>query len=203
MKKILNQHLAIRLFHWPFAALMVIEIITGLFISFGISFPPFFNFRAVRLAHIATGITALYLVIFRIYYAFFTGDYKNFSLSRRDVSSAVELVKYYLFIRKTPPRLYGKYNTGQKLVYLSWALMVLYLSAAGIVLLYTEPTGLPAKLLGGYQLIRLSKLIGTVYFMVSVTVHVYLIVTEDPAKLQAMVTGWLRVAPGEKTKPKE
>lgn len=204
MKKILHQPLAVRIFHWLFVAAIALKIITGLFISFGFTIQPLMlDFRTVRLIHITTGMAAVYLLVFRVYYAFFTRDYKNFSFSTKDVTSFIELIKYYLFIRKKPPLFNNKYNTGQKLVYLSWLLLVIYLTITGFILLYKEPLSPLARVLGGYQFIRLSKLIGTVYFAASVMVHIYLVLTEDPARLQSMFFGWLRVSSDEKQNRKE
>lgn len=194
--KVLLYPLPIRIFHFVLIVGLSLSIITGIIISFTF---PILPMRTIRLIHVSSGFLALAIVLYRLGYAFICGDYKTFSIKLKDFKTIPELLKYYLFLRKSPPPLRTKYNIGQKFTMYSWLFGVFYLSFAGIMLLNASfvskgPIFFPFARLILPQQIRVTKYYLTIYFIITIMLHIYLAHTEDIAKTQSMFTGWVRVA---------
>ena len=186
-----------RISHWLIVPVMTGVILTGLYITH-----PFFALipmRQVRYYHLILSAILSALVLARVYYALVTGDVRNFLLRRGDGKKLVQLMAYYFFLRQSKPYEATKYNVGQRLIYSSWVFVFLLLAILGLILAAPErPLSLIfARLLGDLQMIRLLKYILTIYFISTIFVHVYLSLTSDPAKFQAIFTGYVRVKDGK------
>ena len=75
---------------------------------------------------------------------------------------------------------------------------VFYLAFAGIMLLNASfvskgPAFFPLARFILPQQIRVTKFFLTIYFIITIILHIYLAHTEDIAKTQSMFTGWVRV----------
>lgn len=192
---ILLYPLPIRFFHWVLVISLSLTIISGLMISFAYALVPM---KTIRFVHIFSGFVAFGIVLYRLGYGFVSGDYRNFSINLKDVKTLPELVKYYLFLRETPPPLRTKYNIGQKITMLSWLIGIFYQTFAGIMLLNSSfiskgPIFFPLARLILPQYIRTTKYFLSIYFIITIMLHIYLAHTEDIAKTQSMLTGWVRV----------
>jgi len=192
---ILLYPLPIRFFHWVLVISLSLTIISGLMISFAYALVPM---KTIRFVHISSGFVAFGIVLYRLGYGFVSGDYRNFSINLKDVKTLPELVKYYLFLRENPPPLRTKYNIGQKITMLSWLIGIFYQTFAGIMLLNSSfiskgPIFFPLARLILPQYIRTTKYFLSIYFIITIMLHIYLAHTEDIAKTQSMLTGWVRV----------
>jgi Ni/Fe-hydrogenase 1 B-type cytochrome subunit len=192
---ILVYPLPIRIFHWVLVFSLSLTIISGIIISFTY---PLLTMRTVRFIHVSMGFIVLAITLYRLGYGFLSGDYKNFSIKLEDFKTFPELVKYYLFLREDPPPLRTKYNIGQKFTMFSWLMGVFYLAFAGIMLLNASfvskgPAFFPLARFILPQQIRVTKFFLTIYFIITIILHIYLAHTEDIAKTQSMFTGWVRV----------
>lgn len=192
---ILLYPLPIRIFHWTLVASLSLTIISGLMISFTYTLVPM---KHIRLVHISAGFVAFAIVIYRLGYAFVSGDYKNFSIKLKDFKTFPELAKYYFFLRKNPPPLRTKYNIGQKITMMSWLACIFYQTFAGIMLLnssFVSSTSVISRLSRVIlpQQLRTTKYFVSIYFIMTIMLHIYLAHTEDIAKSQSMLTGWVRV----------
>ena len=192
---ILLYPLPIRIFHWVLVVSLSLTIISSIMISFTY---PLLPMRTVRLIHISMGFIVLAIVLYRLGYGSVSGDYKNFSIKLKDFKTFPELVKYYLFLRDSPPPLRTKYNIGQKFTMFSWLIGIFYQSFAGIMLLNTSfiskgPIFFPLSRLILPQQIRVTKYYLNIYFIITIMLHIYLAHTEDIAKTQSMFTGWVRI----------
>ena len=192
--KLLINPLPVRIFHWSLVVSLSTAIISGLEISFT---RPLVALRIIRFAHASAGLIALAVVFYRVGYAFISGDYKTFAINAEDIKTIPDLAKYYLFINKNPPPLRTKYNVGQKLIYLSWLLVILFLAFGGILLLnsfFITKGGvfvLVSRIILPQRL-RMVKFSLTIYMVITIMLHIYLAHTSDIAKAQAMFTGWVR-----------
>lgn len=192
---ILLYPLPIRVFHWVLVASLSLTIISGLMISFAYAL---FPMRTIRFVHISAGFVAFSIVLYRLGYAFVSGDYINFSIKLKDFKTFPELAKYYLFLRQNPPPLRTKYNIGQKITILSWLIGIFYQTFAGIMLLNpafvskSTVLSIMSKLILPQQL-RTTKYFISIYFIMTIMLHIYLAHTEDIAKSQSIFTGWVRV----------
>jgi len=195
-KKILLYPLSIRIFHLVLIISLIITIITGIAISFSYALLPM---RTIRLMHISGGFVAFAVVLFRLGYAAISGDYKNFSIKLADFRTIPDLVKYYMFMQQNPPPLRTKYNIGQKFTMFSWLIAILYQSFVGILLFNSSFISkgrafFPLARLILPQQIRVTKYYLTIYFIMTIMLHIYLAHTEDIAKTQSMFTGWVRLS---------
>jgi Ni/Fe-hydrogenase 1 B-type cytochrome subunit len=169
-------------------------VLSGLYIRF-----PFFdNGRdAMRVVHYVAMTIVVLNLIFRLWYAFGSKsrDYREFAITRRDITTMPKVVAYYLFLRSSKPHL-GKYNVMQKTTYILFVPMLFVQAFTGLALLefvklpYIGQT--PSYLLVGWWLgpwvdgvaaavawARIAHYFVNWLFIVFVTIHVYLSVTED------------------------
>lgn len=124
-------------------------------------------------------------------YLAFSGEGRRLFFRPRDVGPALEMIKYYLRIRKDhPPQ--GKHNALQKAAYTG----IIILGALSILtgLAMWKPVQLAplTALFGGFQAARYWHFITVWLFVAFTIVHVLLVFIADPASLRAMVTGRYR-----------
>lgn len=187
--KLLLHPLPVRIFHWTTFFCITTLMLTGLYLH-----EPFqFLHLPVILVRKLHGICALLLsttLFGQIYYYTFTAKFTEILLLPRDWSSLRSFLRYYLFITAHHPN-FGRYNPGQKLVFTSWAIAVLAAIFTGGLLLLPEQFLQLQRLLGGLAAIRLMHYTIMMFFLGTLPLHIYLVFTEEPAKLQAMFTGWI------------
>lgn len=167
-------------------------VLSGLYIRF-----PFFNGGrpAMRAVHYFAMTVVIVNLVWRLWYAFRSRvrDYREFVINQRDITTAPQVIAYYLFIKPSKPHL-GKYNVMQKGTYILFVPLLIVQALTGLALL-TAPTvmGFSARdliigwwlgpLLGSTALagawVRIVHYVINWLFIVIVTIHVYLSVSED------------------------
>lgn len=191
--KLLLQPGLVRLCHW----ILVTCIFTLLFTGFYLDRPwPWLHLplHMVRQVHMIFGVTLVFNFLTQVYYYLYTGKYTEMILRRRDLADVPSFLRYVLFITAKHPN-YGRYNPGQKLLFMSWMLAILLSATTGSNLIFPDNTLWLQRLLGGLQTVRVIHYFAAVFFATTVVLHVYLVFTEDPAKLQAMFTGYILKEP--------
>lgn len=185
-----SQPIWVRIFHWGFAISLITVILTGL----QLHRPPSFlalNFSKVLLAHIVFSWFALGFLAIRIIDALIRHD-DSLIPKILDLKHFPQLMAYYFFLRSSPPPA-RKYNSGQLLIYFSWFVLFLLASFLGLTSYWQgEHLIWVWRLVGGFQVLRLTKFIISIYFLATIPVHIYLSLTEDISRLQAMITGYER-----------
>lgn len=187
---------AVRIFHWVMAGTVVLLVLTGLFFYTQpetIRIPT----RLIRLVHGSGGFVLMANLTGQIYFYAITGKYKEVLFGWWDLGNVPGFLRYAFFLTANHPN-FGKYNPGQKLIYTSWALAVMISAVSGLVLMFPGETILFQRWFGGLQTFRLIKYFITSWFVITIPVHLYLVFTEDPAKLQAMLTGYVKKEKTEK-----
>ncbi|MGH7723849.1 MAG: cytochrome b/b6 domain-containing protein [Candidatus Eiseniibacteriota bacterium] len=128
-----------------------------------------------------------------LYFAYlaFSGEWKKLLFRPRDVRPAIEMVKYYLRLRRDhPPQ--GKHNALQKQAYT----FILLLGTLSVVsgLAIWKPIQLPwlVAAFGGFQAARYVHFWTVWLFVAFTVVHVVLVFVADFASLRAMITGAYR-----------
>lgn len=170
-KVVLLQPLSIRFFTWGLLVIITLQIFTGLLITFPVSF---LCFKLVRGLHIFLIYPLLFWLIGRIYYAVVTGDYKNIVPTLNEVAVLPQFLKYELYLTdKKPPQ--GKYNIGQKNIYFSWGIAIIFQLITGFALFDNTLFRFLDPLVGGYIYIRWYHYLATLYFLATVMVHLYFI----------------------------
>jgi Ni,Fe-hydrogenase I cytochrome b subunit len=163
----------------------------------------------MRWLHYAAMIIVTINLIWRLWYAFASQrrDYREFAITKRDITTAPKVILYYIFVKKSKPHL-GKYNVMQKGTYIIFAPLLMLQAFTGFSLLvftipYTHVS--PRDILVGWWLgailgstdlagwyARTAHYIINWLFIILTTVHVYLSVTEDfPAFLSFFGMGFL------------
>lgn len=185
-----SQSIWVRIFHWGFAISLTIVILSGLQLHRPASFLAL-NFSKVLLAHIVFSWFALGFLAIRIIDALIRHD-DSLIPKIQDLKHFPQLMAYYFFLRSSPPPA-RKYNSGQLLIYFSWFLLFLLASFLGLTSYWQgEHLIWVWRLVGGFQVLRLTKFIISIYFLATIPVHIYLSLTEDISRLQAMITGYER-----------
>ena len=191
-----------KIMHFQHVAAMIALAVSGMYIRF-----PFFNGGrwAMRWVHYIAMIIVVVNLIARLWYAFASKrrDYKEFAITKRDLTTAFKVIQYYIFIKPSKPHL-GKYNVMQKSTYIIFVPLLIVQAFTGFALLtYTIPftsainvfghAGItPRDLLVGWWLgawvgsidlagwyMRTTHYLINWLFIVLTTIHVYLSVTED------------------------
>jgi formate dehydrogenase gamma subunit len=190
---VITQRAAIRIFHWGFAFSLAGLILTGLVLHR----PPTFlalAFSKIWVAHITFAWLGMSFWTFRIVDMIL---YRDTSLlpTWQDIKSFPSLLAYYLFLRDTPPPS-GKYNSGQKMVFFSWLVLFAFICFISMASYWAgQHMDWAPRLLGGFQVLRWIKFTALIYFASTIPLHFYLFITQDPSRLQAMVTGYEQKKP--------
>ncbi len=155
-----------RLTHWAVAVSYVLLFLSGLAL-----FHPFFFWTSslfgsaafMRILHPFLG--AAFAVLF---YSYALGLAKDNAWTRSDSAWVGQMIAY--LNKKAEPRVEGKYNAGQKLMYWSMIGVILLLAATGILMWRSVVGGVPIPLR------RLASLVHAVMafvMFVGIGVHVY------------------------------
>lgn len=198
-KIVLHQPSINRIIHWINVLLLTLIILTGFYIS-----APYLTgaikMRTVRYIHLIVSSLITATIALRVYFALISGDYRNFVLRKGDGIQFFKLMAYYFFLRKRKPYHETKYNVGQRLIYNSWLMAFLIEGVTGIGLLNPSRFDQITRYMGGLQTIRLIHYILAVYMAATIPIHIYLVLTSDPARLQSIFTGYIRIKDGKDEK---
>ena len=192
-KIVLTQPAPVRIFHWGFALSLTMVILTGFELHKPLEFLAL-DFGTVFVAHVAFAWLAVGFSLFRFADALFRQD-SSLIPRLRDLKMFPKLLAYYFFLRPSPPPS-GKYNSGQKLIFFSWFLLFSFITIISLSSYWMDQhLDFIPRLLGGWQVIRWIKYTALIYFSATIPLHIYLSLTEDVSKLQAMLTGYERKNP--------
>lgn len=133
---------AIRWNHWLMAVSIVILIATGFYIAepFTISSGETVDkmyMGEVRFWHILFGVFLCFLLVWRLYLAFFSrfhADWKDF-LAWTNLNNAFKQVRFYLLLSKEPPEHTHLYGPLQSVAYAGLLVMVFLLVLTGLILM--------------------------------------------------------------------
>lgn len=188
-----TQPAAVRIFHWGFAFSLTGLILTGLELHQPLPFLAV-TYSNVFILHSVFAWFSLSFFTLRLVDMLITKD-SSLIPTWKDLKSFPRLLAYYLFLRSTPPPS-GKYNSGQKLIFFSWFLLFAFVSFISMASYWADiHLDWVPKILGGFQVLRWIKFISLIYFSATIPLHIYLSITEDLSRLQAMVSGYEQKKP--------
>jgi len=188
--KELYQPLTIRICHWVMALSVVILTLTGLHMSQPFSWLGV-KMSSVRKLHYTFGFISLFNLLFHLSFYAITKTYGDILIRWGNLKDIPSFAKYFLFISEPHPN-FGRYNPGQRLIFCSWGVTLLVGAITGLISYFPHETTVVDRVLGGPQGIRVIKYFIAAYFAATMPIHLYLVFSEDPAKLQAMFTGYVR-----------
>lgn len=187
-KVVQTQPAAVRIFHWGFAFSLTGLILTGVELHKPLSFLAL-QYSKVFIAHSIFAWLAISFFALRLVDMVISKD-TSLLPTLSDLKNFPRLLSYYLFLRSTPPP-GRKYNSGQKLVFFSWVLLFAFIAFISMASYWAgEHLDWVVRLLGGFQVLRWIKFIALIYFSSTIPLHIYLSITEDMSRLQAMLSGY-------------
>lgn len=152
------------------------------------------SYGTVRKTHTLAGIILIMNLLGQIYYYIFTGKYTEVLFMPRDFPNLRSFFRYALFITENHPN-YGRYNPGQKVLFTAWGLVVLLSGFAALPYLFPEYESWLSRPFGGLIGVRIVFYAITMFFLTTIPLHLMLAFTEEPAKLQAMFSGYVKKEP--------
>ncbi len=188
--KVLIQSWLNRTFHWLFSLTVMLLIVSGFYVHRPVSLGPTYSMGLNILIQTAVGFFASGVFFGWVYYHLATQSYRDIWFKFRDIGDFQGLLKYYFFIEKKPPQ-HGKYNSGQRLIYTSWFFAFIFMFLTGLIL-YSANFGNVQPFPVIFQKVLFYHFLGALWFLGTVPLHIYLVFTEDPARLQAMFSGWVK-----------
>jgi len=190
---VLFQPIWVRVFHWGFAFSLTVVLLSGLELHKPASFLAI-NYSKLLMTHLVFCWSAMGFVAIRISDAIIRRDHSLIP-TLHGLKNIPIILAYYFFLRSSPP-LSKKYNSLQQLIYFSWFFLFLAASLLGLVSYWQGKHLIWVWwLVGGFQVLRWIKYSVCVYFLATIPVHIYLSLTEDISRLQAMITGYVRNPP--------
>ncbi|HWR43695.1 cytochrome b/b6 domain-containing protein [Sporomusa sp.] len=189
--KLLLHPLSVRIFHWVMFSAVVYLVITGLYLHDPWGGLPY---GLIRKTHSIAGIFLILNLFGQIYYYIVTGKYTEVLFTSRDIPNIRSFFRYALFITENHPN-YGRYNPGQKVLFTSWGLVVLLSGFAALPHFFPEHASWLSRPFGGLMGSRIIFYAIAMFFLATIPLHLYLVFTEEPAKLQAMFSGYVKKEP--------
>jgi Ni/Fe-hydrogenase 1 B-type cytochrome subunit len=191
MTKLEYRHtLAVRFFHWWNAVSIILLLLTGFYIHTPHGFPIFSSMDVARKIHFIFMYALIAGLIGRLYYAFISGDYKNFKPRLADFPNMFGLMKYYLFLSDELPDFGEKYNPGQKMMYAGFVPLIIIQIITGFILYWPTALNHWAAWFGGAMVVRIIHYAVAWIFVYCVAVHLYLDLSEGIASIAGMITGY-------------
>jgi len=125
-----------------------------------------------------------------IYLAFvwLHGEWRDLAPRRGDVRDAWEMIKFYLFVRKTHPH-QGKHNALQKSVYFALPWLGVLAVLTGLAIWKPVQLAPLTGLFGGYVWARYWHFLVMLALVLLGAGHVFMVFAVDPQSLRSMVTG--------------
>ena len=121
-------------------------------------------------------------------FVFFHGEWRDIVPRRNDPRDAIEMMKFYLFIKKRHPR-QGKHNALQKSAYLALTLVAALTVITGIAIWKPVQLAPLTNLFGGYMWARYWHFVAMTLIVVLSVIHVFMVFAVDPYSIRSMVTG--------------
>ncbi len=200
---------AIMINHWAMAISVIVLIVTGFYIA-----TPFtiyagetvnkFFMGNMRYVHIISGILLMFIFIWRAYLAFFSkfhADWKDF-FAWTDFECTWDQIKFYLLIKKDPPKHCHLYGPMQSIAYSGLFIMIFLIVITGLILMGAGyHAGFTAfcykilkpveNMLGGLAMVRFVHHILTWLFILFIIVHVYMAFWYDAVLKEGTVSSMI------------
>ncbi len=117
------------------------------------------------------------------------GEWRDIAPRRGDAHRAIEMLRFYLFVRRDHPR-EGKHNTLQRTTYFLMPVLGLIIVLSGLAIWKPVTLGFITAMFVNYKWARVVHFAAMVVLLVLSVVHVFMVFAVDPYSLRSMVTGW-------------
>ena len=122
-------------------------------------------------------------------FLFLHGEWRDVTPRRGDGRDALEMIRFYLFLRKDHPR-QGKHNALQRSAYFAMPLLGAVLVLSGIAIWKPVSLGVVTALFINYKWARVAHFAAMLLLLVLALGHVFMVFAVDPYSLRSIVTGW-------------
>ena len=121
-------------------------------------------------------------------FIFLHGEWRTLRPVRGDFRDAIEMVKFYLYLRPKHP-LHGKHNALQKNTYVLMLLVGVMAVVSGLAIWKPVSLSWITNLMGGYALARWWHFLAMLILATLTIIHVIMVFAVDPYAIRAMTTG--------------
>jgi thiosulfate reductase cytochrome b subunit len=122
-------------------------------------------------------------------FLFLHGEWRDIVPRRGDARDAIEMIRFYLFVRRDHPH-QGKHNALQKAAYFLMPILGVILVLSGIAIWKPVSLGVVTALFVNYKWARFVHFAAMGALLLLALVHVFMVLTVDPYSLRAMLSGW-------------
>jgi Ni/Fe-hydrogenase b-type cytochrome subunit len=122
-------------------------------------------------------------------FLFLHGEWRDIAPRRGDARDAIEMIKFYLFVRKDHPH-QGKHNALQKSAYFAMPVLGAIIVLSGLAIWKPVTLGWLTTLFVSYKWARFIHFVSMVLLLLLAVVHVFMVFAVDPYSLRSMITGW-------------
>jgi Ni/Fe-hydrogenase b-type cytochrome subunit len=116
------------------------------------------------------------------------GEWRDLAPRRGDIRDAWEMIRFYLFVRKTHPH-QGKHNALQKSVYFALPWLGVLAVLTGLAIWKPVQLAPLTGLFGGYVWARYWHFVVMLTLVLLGAGHVFMVFAVDPQSLRSMLTG--------------
>ena len=193
---------AIRWMHWINFPVLMLMMWSGLLIYWAndayIKIPEFINRFFDIPGRLAEGmgwqfflmwIFAINGFCFVVYLAV-SGEWRTIFPTRKNLSEATLVILHELHLRKTEPKIVGKFNAAQKIAYTSVIFLGAGMLLTGVAIYKPVQLHWLTSTLGGYEAARLEHFILTCLLVGFFIIHVSEVIRAGWNNFRAMVTGY-------------
>ena len=122
-------------------------------------------------------------------FLFLHGEWRDITPRRGDARDAIEMIKFYLFVRRDHPH-QGKHNALQKSAYFAMPVLGIIIVLSGLAIWKPITLGFLMVLFVNYKWARFVHFVAMALLLLLAVVHVFMVFAVDPYSLRSMITGW-------------
>jgi Ni/Fe-hydrogenase b-type cytochrome subunit len=119
------------------------------------------------------------------------GEWRDLVPRRGIVRDSIEMVKFYLTIRKDHPR-QGKHNALQRMTYFAMPIIGVLAVLTGIAIWKPVQLSMLTSLFGGYVWARYWHFWAMLLLVILSVVHIFMVFAVDPYSIPSIITGSYR-----------
>jgi thiosulfate reductase cytochrome b subunit len=131
----------------------------------------------------------MWILVLYLGFLFLHGEWRDIVPRRGDARDALEMVKFYLFVRKDHPR-QGKHNALQKSAYFLMPVLGIVIVLSGLAIWKPVTLGWITALFVNYKWARIVHFGAMAALLALALVHVFMVFAVDPYSLRSMLSGW-------------
>ena len=122
-------------------------------------------------------------------FLFLHGEWRDVTPRRGDARDALEMIRFYLFVRKDHP-VQGKHNALQRATYFAMPVLGIIIVLSGLAIWKPVTLGFITALFVNYKWARVVHFAAMTLLLLLSLVHVFMVLSVDPWSLRSMITGW-------------